>query len=346
MATMNKLALFLVTSLASSCAIDDTIEEERDLVGLAACAPVPRCDASPPAPGPRRSFARFDSWLNASFNSANHRGRDQFLVAGQPQWIIGRFAYGLGDTPLVGEEVDVYLSRGCGASWEKLATLRTTAAGAHATVEGVADDGGRIYFQLPAGKTLAAGRHRVRLVVGGDLTATELYLEVVAPGTALFVSDVDGTLTTHELEELFASLSNTLPNANPDAARQLAALVAKGYRPFYLTARPERLAGRTRDFLAARGLPPGIVHTSLGGSGQIGAGAIAFKSGELEALDGKGLPLVVGLGNTDTDAQAYRDVGLPRRLFFRYADGVNGGQRFDDYAELATLLAGLPAVCQ
>jgi phosphatidate phosphatase PAH1 len=336
--------------LSTGCAESDPdvapVEE-----ALVACQPIPTCNASLPSPGPARPFRNFGSWLTATLNasSVRHRGRDQLVVTGSPQWIIGRVSYGLFDSPITDEDVDIYVLRGCGSTWEKLDTVRTTAAGSHATVEGVPDTGGRVYYQIPAAKALGLGRHRVRLVVAGDLTATELYLEVVAPGTKIFVSDVDGTLTTSETEEVFAALMGVLPNANPDAASQYADLVALGYRPFYLTARAETLADRTRAFLAARGFPAGTVHTSLDGLGLVGAPAAAFKTGELVTLGERGLTPTIGFGNTDTDAAAYDQGGIApanRRLFFRYSDAAHAGTRFENYADLDATLASLPLACQ
>ena len=57
---------------------------------------------------------------------------------------------------------------------------------------------GRYYFDIPAERQLAAGRHRVRLVVAGDGTSTDLFIDIVLPKTPIFVSDVDGTLTSSE----------------------------------------------------------------------------------------------------------------------------------------------------
>ena len=34
----------------------------------------------------------------------------------------------------------------------------------------------------------------MRMVLAGDLTGAEVFIEVVTPGTPMFVSDVDGTL--------------------------------------------------------------------------------------------------------------------------------------------------------
>ena len=60
-------------------------------------------------------------------------------------------------------------------------------------------------------------------------------------------------------------------------------LAAKGYRPLYVTARPDWLTSRTREFLAKNGFPPGIIHTTTKGTGAIGAAAERrFKSTEIQ----------------------------------------------------------------
>jgi len=55
--------------------------------------------------------------------------------ATEAQWVLAKFAYGPEDKNLVGEEVDLYLLRNCGASWEKLGTTTTTEEGKHPAIE-------------------------------------------------------------------------------------------------------------------------------------------------------------------------------------------------------------------
>jgi hypothetical protein len=309
--------------------------------------PLPRCDAPPPDPGPRRPWVHTFSAVWAT-GFANHRGRDLFLVPGEAQWIIGKLAYGLNDKDIKDEDVDIWLNRGCATSWEKLATVRSTNDGAHATVEGVEDSGGRVYYQIPASKTLGPGRHRVRLVVAGDLTATELFLDVVPRNTPLFVSDVDGTLTTSETAEVPALLTGALPDAHPDAAAALTLLANRGYRAMYVTARPEQLVQRTRDFVAAKGFPPGIVHTTMSLTGANGSAAITYKTNELAMLAGKGLKPAWDFGNTETDAAAYENGGIQpksHRIFFQFTDAAHGGRRIEAYSELLGEFGALPNVC-
>jgi len=316
--------------------------------GLPACAPNPSCDGPPPAPGPELDWNHTSSSITAAIGSENHRGRDLFLNPGDPQWVLGKFAYGLFDDDIKDEQVDIYLSRDC-QGWEVLGSALTTQDGEHATVEGVDDTGGRVYFQIPANLELGLGRHRVHMVVRGDLTTADAIIDVVPPATPVIMSDIDGTLTTEETEEFTALLSGTLPNSNVDSAEVLRRLADKGYRPFYMTARPEFLGKRTRAFLELHGYPPGIVHTTLNKSGALGSAAVGYKSGELAWLFGKGMSPEWAFGNTDSDAEAYENGGiqpLDQRIFFQFDDAVFGGRRIEAYTELLAEVDALPAVCQ
>ena len=313
-----------------------------------ACPPVPACNATPPDPGPARAWRH-----GPPAGAANHRGRDQFVNPGAPQWVIGNFQYGLG--PLEGglqdEEVDIYLLRGCGANWEKLGTALTTGATpSHPKTEGVDDATGRIFFEIPGGQALGLGRHRVRLVVGGDLTAVDMFVEVVPPNTRFFVADMDGTLTDSETAQALAILTGTIPNANPDAAQALTILASKGYRPMYLTARPEWLVKTSQDWIVLKGFPPGILHTTLVGGGATGPAATTFKTDELALLaQQKMLTPTYVIGNTNTDADAYNNAGimpLANRIYFQYTDTAWNGRRIEAYSTLIPEFSALPLVCR
>ncbi len=316
--------------------------------GAESCPPPPACDAAAPDPG---SAQPWNDWttpiLVTSQGAPQHRGRDLFLNPADPQWVLAKFAYGLADKDLKGENVDIHLLRDCGSSWEKLGTAITTEDSEHATVEGVEDTGGRIYFEIPGANKLALGRHRFHLVVQGDLTTTELFIEVVEPATPVFLSDIDGTLTTFETEEFVDLLFGNLPDANPHAAEVLSILVEKGFRPFYLTARPEWLGKRSRQFLEQRGFPPGIVHTTLSGLGALGDQAVTYKTNELQMLADKGIVPQYVFGNTDSDAEAYDNGGimpLENRIFFQF-DDLHGGRRIENYNELNGEFSALNLLC-
>lgn len=333
-----------LTALVSACQPSDQSRLQDENAVTYNCAPIPACDAKAPDPGALRPW-------NSKKPSGNawHRGHDQYFKEGEEQWIIGKFNYGnlLARKDLKGEEVDIYLLRGCGDSWEKLGTAVTT-NGSSEIIEGIPDDGGRVYFPIPADKQLGVGRHRVRLVVAGDHSATELFIEVVPQGVPLFVSDVDGTLTTSELAELGSTITGSTPDANDGAAEALKGLVTKGYRPVYLTARPELSVQRTREFVDERSFPQGRIETSLAALvGLTGNKAVAYKSDALNRLVDKGFDIAYAFGNTDTDAQAYENAGIPSesRYFYKYSDKKFGGQRIESYREL-NQFASLEGVCQ
>jgi hypothetical protein len=315
----------------------------------ALCNPLPTCNAAPPDPGQAVEWTNSSSYFTVAAGAANHRGRDLYLNPGDPQWAIAKFSYGLIDKDLTGEQVDVYLLRDCGDSWELLGTATTTDEDAHAEVEGVADSGGRVYFEIPPDKALGLGRHRVRLIVRGDLTSTELFIEVVPTGTPMFVSDVDGTLTGSETEEFSALLIGELPTVHPGAVDAFHALVSKGYHPMYVTARPEWLVERTRELVATYGFPPGVIHTTLGLTGATGASASDYKMTELAQLAGKGMLPAWAFGNTGTDAAAYESAGvqpLSHRVFYQFDDSAFGGRRIEAYSELLADIEALPSLCE
>jgi hypothetical protein len=146
-----------------------------------------------------------------------------------------------------------------------------------------------------------------------------------------------------------ALLTGAMPDANPDSAAVLTLLAAKGYRPLYLSARPEWLAKTTEDWIAAKGFPPGIVHTTLTSGGASGAAAGTYKTDELKLLADKGLKPGYAFGNSNTDADAYNNAGvqpLGNRLFFQYTDSAWNGRRIEAFGPLLSEFAALPRVCQ
>lgn len=320
--------------------------------GIQSCPAVPTCGAPLPDVGAKRGWRHsVASPVIVNTGFANHRGRDLFLEENADQWVIAKFAYGVTDKDLKDEEVDVWLLRDCAgisaADWELLGTSITTEENAHASVERVDDSGGRVYFQIPTAKRLGPGRHRVHLVVAGDHSATDLYIEVLPHGQKLVVTDVDGTLTTAENEEFTALLTGNLPGVNPSAPEALRAIVSRGYRPFYLTARPEFLVGRTREFLDVYGFPPGIVHTTTTLTGATGSAAVGYKSGELSDVYQKGFTVLFAIGNTASDAEAFAGAGVAdgQRLAYQFTDSSFGCTRFDDYATLIPTFTGLALGC-
>ncbi len=313
------------------------------------CAPIPACDAPYPGLGQERDWIHTSSSLTAASGFANHRGRDMLYNPGEDIWVMAKFAYGVFDDDIKDEDVDVYLNRECGSTWEPLGTVRTTEDGEHPTVEGVEDNGGWVFFKVPPRLALGEGRHRFLMVVGGDLSTTEVFVDIVKPDTPIIVTDVDGTLTTSENEEFTALLTGAIPDANPDSPAVISLLAEKGYRIFYVTARPHFLVGRTREFIEVHGFPPGLVHTSLSLTGATGDSAVTYKSGELAALAARGMVPAWAFGNTETDAEAYENgaiLPLEQRVMFQFEDTIFNARKIDAYAELLPEIgAAAPAQC-
>lgn len=314
--------------------------------GPTECEPVPACNDVPiPDGGALLDWEQFGTTAVVLSGSARHRGRDMFYNPGDEHWAMAKFAYGPTDWDLSEERVDAYLLRDCEGDWELLGPQFTTDDGDHPTIEGVEDSGGWVYLQLDS---LPPGRHRVHWVVRGDGSRADTYIEVVEPGTPIILSDIDGTLTTSEWERAIDFLLDTVPNVNDGAPEALNALVDLGYRPMYLTARPEFLGNRTYEFIEARGLPPGIIHTSLSATGALGDSAVELKTGELQALADRGLVPAWVFGNTDSDAEAYENAGiapLEQRVFFQYEDAF-GGRTIESYTDLLPEFGELDPVCQ
>ncbi len=318
---------------------ESTTTTGGEAVPGALCDPIPDCDAVPPP--------KLDDEPTPTDN--NHRGRDMFYVEGEDQWVLAKFAdASVLDLDLHGDTVRIFLNRDCAGEWEELGSAIASDDGDNPTVEGVEDTGGRIYFKIPEGKTLAAGRHRVHMIVETDGSTADQYIDVVPPGAPIFVSDVDGTLTTSENEEFFDLLLGDTPDANAFAASAFDVLVSKGYRPMYMTARPEFLYKRTRQFVDERGFPHGIIHTTLSKSGALGGEAAEYKTGELAMLAAKGLVPTYGFGNKESDAEAYDNGGIEpvqNRVFFKFNDDAYGGRTINSYGELLEELDALPDLC-
>ncbi len=327
------------SATAETTATGDETGDETGAVPGAFCAPIPACDAPPPTlPGQEEE------------SSGYSRGRDMMYVEGDEQWIIAKFTkWGFpSDKDITGGTVHVFLDRGCSGDWIELGTTVTTDDGDHPTIEGVDDSGGRVFFKIPVEETLEPGRHRVHLIEDDEWETAELLIDIVPAGAPFFVSDVDGTLTTSENEEAWDFLLDNLPDANPFAAQALTLLANKGYRPMYITARPEWLDRRTRQFVAVRNFPPGLVHTTTVYGGANGDAAAAYKTGEFAMLAQKGLVPSFVFGNKASDGTAFDNAGvqpLDHRIFFQYTD-VEGGRRIESYEELLAEFAALPDLCE
>jgi hypothetical protein len=321
-------------------------------VPLGKCALRPACDAPLPA-APTRAFKHKRTSLVARGGGPRHRGRDLFTIVGAPQWVIGKFAYGAIDKDLSDEEIDVHLLRGCGPTWEKIGTFVTSddkrAASLHAAADGVEDRGGRIFVDLAkSARPLEVGRHRIRMVVAGDGTGTDQIIEVLPSTAKIVVSDIDGTLTSSETAVWTDIADREPPTANPGAADVMKVMAGHGHYLFYLTARPDWLTEKTREWFALHGFPPGILHTTLLAQGAFGPTAAAFKAAELEDLrKATGIVPIFAFGNmpSDVDTYATAKISASSCYFFQLTGDLKGGVAHDAYTKLIPTFAALPDAC-
>jgi phosphatidate phosphatase PAH1 len=322
---------FLAILLLAACggSVEDVDSSHAEL-NTPQCQPALAC-ADAPLESETRAWRHSVKSKLISLQTAHHRGRDQIVNPGAAQAIRGKFAYGLVDADLEDEEVDVFVQRDC--AWQKLGTSITTNDGA-------------IEFEIPEAERLGPGMHRIRLVVAGDRTSADVIVDVVPPNTPIFVSDIDGTLTSSEHVEYVKLLTGDLPDTHPGAPEALRALAAKGFRPVYLTARPEWLAPRTHAFLDKHGFPPGIVQTSMSFTGAgIGGSAATYKKEALAGLAAKGLVPAYGFGNKSTDSDAYATIDpTDHRIFFQI-DGAFTGRKIESYTELLPAFETLAPAC-
>lgn len=338
-------------ALDGSIVPDGDLDDAGDDSGAPTrCPPTPTCDDAPPDPGERADWAHpIRSGATTTLGSARHRGRDLILSTTDAQWALAKLSYGANDDDLQDEDVDVWLQRDCAGAWEQLGTVRTSDDGENATIYGVEDTGGWVFFEVPESARLGVGRHRFHFVVKGDLTTADQLVEIVGPGARFVVSDVDGTLTESENAEVLTLLNGPSPAVNPSAPEALTALASRGYRILYLTARPGWLTTRTHEWLDERGLPPGLVHTTFTFTGALNEAAATFKREELAALGATlGRPIDFGIGNRESDAAAYVEAGIvaEHRLLYQLDGDAMGGVVFDDYGDLVEGFDALPLVCE
>ena len=312
--------------------------------GPGECAPPPSCDV--PVPEIEQGEWRHTSTsFTTAMGGPRHRGHDLHLRAGESAWALAKFAYGGGDDDLEDEDVEVWLLRNCEGEWQRLATIPTTETdGQHEDVFDVTDTEGWVFHEIGP---LPEGRHRVHFIVRGDLSTTDQYIDVLAPADRVVISDVDGTLTESETSEFITLLSGPSPEAQPGSPELYWSFVRRGYRLYYVSARPHWLATRTHEWVAERGYPPGLVRVTQTQTGIFGSAAVEFKSAVLADLAER-VELVPewAFGNKESDAEVFAGAEVPNRMLYQLDGDHFGGRAFDDYADLADEVAALPLVCR
>jgi phosphoserine phosphatase len=292
-----------------------------------ACAPL----AFAPEGDPQGWHHDLEAALAILQGPANHRGQDVVAREGDPELLIGKFAYGLADKDLKDEDVEVFVQDDapCG-DWRSLGLETTSEDGEFGDRFGIEDDGGRVFFAVP--EALPFGWHPVRMLVQGDHSLAAFRLAVVRPRTKAVVFDIDGTLTTGDLELVLELLAQVFSGEHVPAMQDGAPAVAqawadRGYLIVYLTGRPDLLRRSSEQWLVDHGFPPGVVHLTdtLGQTLPTSGGVARYKTEFLRRLQEEaGLELFAAYGNATTDIEAYEAAGIPKER--TYIVGPHAGE--------------------
>lgn len=185
------------------------------------------------------------------------------------------------------------------------------------------DDGvGEAWFQAPS----QPGTYDFQARYGSTTLAGKLW--VLDPQRPLAVIDIDGTISNLPawLIAFRGAKAPSYPGA-PELMRDL----ARTHQLVYLTARDDYWNPQTRPFLARHQFPAGpVIYNEKGSRDHAG-----YKLGRIQALQALGVTVALGIGNAETDGEAYRGAGIPS-----YLRNSHSGPdfRFMDYADLRTRL--------
>ncbi|MEA3278631.1 MAG: hypothetical protein U9Q81_25710 [Pseudomonadota bacterium] len=198
------------------------------------------------------------------------------------------------------------------------------------------DRDGRIALRIEARDLPPIGVYDLHFRVRGDSSSTGAQLRVVPEGTKTIVVDIDGTLTTDDVElfeDIFVELMEPLLDDYVPEARVGAVglterrYYGQGYLLVYLTGRPYWLTEITRRWLETKDMAPGHLHlTDSNGESVPDEGGVGrFKAEYVEHLTDLGLDVTYAYGNAATDIYAYEKAGVPKSSTFII--GPNGGKR-------------------
>lgn len=232
----------------------------------------------------------------------------------------GQDVLGLGDQRLTGTMArasgSLLMQRSVPSEW--ISAWTRDGAGGWAEMSRVATDSqGRFTLDVPAEHAFPAGTSAAFAVLEGDGTCAIHGIFAWPPGTQVVLTDIDGTLTTHDNEFIrqVTSEPSYVPKENTAAASMLRAWAAKGYQVVYLSARPNALRAASRTWLHAMGAPFGPLRTA--DAFVYGESARAYKAEFVRMMgDDLGWQIVAAYGNADSDIQAYEDAGIPKEVTF------------------------------
>jgi hypothetical protein len=306
--SLSRLHFLLPCLSLLACGGADPLEDVSSLE-----APLTRCESAftPPA------RSGFRHWYNSllALGPAWHSAQDVVSTPGAAVTVEGKFAYGSVSKDLEDETAQLFINDCTG--WRAIGSALTDS-----------DGRARVRFTAPS----SPGLYALRLVVRGDATQTSGYLAVAPRGSRLTVFDIDGTLTTSDMElvkdvitDLFEPIlrGTYVPMAYPYARELVEERERRGGFPIYLTARPYWLTQSSREWLSGLRFPVGALHTTDSNSEALTRVA-EYKTEYLNSLKAQGFVLEAGYGNATTDIEAFDGAGIPKTDTFII--GKNGGK--------------------
>lgn len=140
-------------------------------------------------------------------------------------------------------------------------------------------------------------------------------LTVLPRASKCVVFDIDGTIS--DLPDWQVPFKGATAKAFPNSP-ELVRELAREYHVIYLTARDDFLRPETEAFMALHNLPMGtVIYNEFGrvddpanGLQLVPGNHGKFKASVLRKLQSIGLDIVAGIGNADTDAEAYEAVRI------------------------------------
>jgi phosphatidate phosphatase PAH1 len=266
-------------------------------------------------------WERLETNVIVASGGPDHSAQDVMAVIGQSATIPGKFAYGPISKDLEGEWIEVWMDD-CSGAYQNMGRAKT-------------NSDGRLALEISADDLPTVGAYALGLRVVGDNSWVRSTLRALPQGTNIMIFDIDGTLTTDDMElitDVMDDLYQPIIDGDyvPEARAGGVDLTTlrrdtQGYVLIYLTGRPYLMTDRSRSWLTDLGFPPGNLHLAdnmddiLPSNESVGD----YKAAYLDSLTSKGFVIEAAYGNASTDVYAYELAGVSKDR--TYITGTNGG---------------------
>ncbi len=264
---------------------------------------------------PTHNLPNQENWLNwqtgvfiVTQGPSYHMVHDVIANPGQNLTIVGKFDYGaVFHKDLEDEDIHVYLFGTGQTDWQYIGRYRT-------------NSDGKITVSLPPKDV---GEYMIKMVVAGDLSEANGFINIVEPNRKAVVFDIDGTLTQNSAEMIGDYTNVSIAKAYNYSIEVTKLYKKKGYQLIFLTARPYWVARDTREWYDIKGFPDTTI-TRFSMSNETIINAEQYKSDFMAYLiDTIGLDVIRVYGNAQSDIDAYENAGIPKSD--TYIIGPNAG---------------------